>query len=794
LIELGVGPEVLVGLCLERSVALVVGLLAILKAGGAYVPLDPGHPGERLAFMLEDTGAEVLLSQHGLEDRLPAGACRVLYLDAPSGDWQRHACTDPASRSAATDLAYVMYTSGSTGTPKGVMVPHRAIARLVCNSDYCRLEAGDVVAQVANPAFDATTFEIWAPLLNGSSLRIVPAGVALDPPRLIDALARGGVSTLFLTTALFNEVVRSRPTAFAGLRQVLFGGEAVDAQRVRECLVTGKPQRLIHVYGPTEATTFATWYPVAAVDPRSRMVPIGRPIANTRVYVLDEHRQPVPVGVAGELYLGGDGLARGYWKRPELTAERFVPDPFSGRAGARLYRTGDRVRYLADGNIEYLGRQDHQVKLRGYRIEPGEIEALLGELPAVREAVVVLREDTAGDARLVAYLVGRESIDVAALRAALGRTLPEYMIPSAFVVLAALPLTPNGKIDRRALPAPTVASPPRRGNDTAALGNIERHLVKLWELVLNRDSIDLRDNFFELGGNSLLAVQLMDRIERSFQQRLPLDSMWFGGGTIADLAALIRNGCSRADSDPERVPIKSGSGPALFVVHTMGGNLFHYYELARHLDAEQSVFGLQARGVFSDEQPDRSVEAIAARCVVAMRRAQPEGPYRIAGFSSGGVVAYEIAQQLHAAGQRVALLALIDTYAPRPMGVERWRAELAALRRSKSSLRRLQELVYFAVLHRLKLGRWRRLRSVGEAHRWAHWSYRPKPYPDPVDFFFAEASAAKARADRLGWSRWIEGPTRMHMLPGDHGNLVKPPVVAELARHMQARLDAIDTE
>jgi len=390
----------------------------------------------------------------------------------------------------------------------------------------------------------------------------------------------------------------------------------------------------------------------------------------------------------------------------------------------------------------------------------------------------------------VAYVVGQaDDLATTDLRAWLKRQLPDYMIPAAFVPLPALPLTPNGKVDRRALPAPPGERDESKSNLIAPRDNIELHLVKIWEDLLKPRSIGVRDNFFDVGGHSLLAVQLMDRIDQAFHRRLPLDTLWFGGGTIEALAQVLRDESS-SGPDPELVLMKKGPRRPLFVVHTMGGNLFHYYDLARHLDAEQTVYGLQARGVYGTERPDHTIEAIATHCIESMRAAQPDGPYLVAGFSSGGVVAFEAAQQLAAAGQKVALLALLDTYAPKARTVHSWIDELAALRHRKLNLRQLQELAYFSVLHPLKLDRLRQLRTVGEAHRWAHWSYRPRPYAHPIEFFIVKDSADRAGAENLGWIRWTNDSVRIHRLPGSHGDLVKPPVVEELAARLQACIDA----
>jgi amino acid adenylation domain-containing protein/non-ribosomal peptide synthase protein (TIGR01720 family) len=410
---LGVGPEVLVGICVERSLYMVVGLLGILKAGGAYVPLDPAYPIERLAFMLEDSSVPVLLTGAQHLEKLPPHSARVVCLDSDWSEIARHSSENPTSEVASDTLAYVIYTSGSTGKPKGVAVPHRAVNRLAINTNYINLEPLDVVAQVSNCSFDAATFEIWGALLNGARLVVITKDVALSPQDFAAQLHQQGITVLFLTTALFNQIASVVPSAFHSVQHLLFGGEAVDPRWVKEVLKNGPPQRLLHVYGPTESTTFTSWYLIQDVPEGNTTIPIGRPIANTQVYLLDEKLQPVPVGVPGELYIGGDGLAKGYLNRPDLTDEKFIPNPWSNKLGSRLYKTGDKARYLSDGNIEFLGRIDNLVKIRGFRIELGEIEAALLQHPKVRDAVVIVREDTYGDKRLVAYIVGQSQISTA---------------------------------------------------------------------------------------------------------------------------------------------------------------------------------------------------------------------------------------------------------------------------------------------------------------------------------------------------------------------------------------------
>ncbi|XYI03830.1 non-ribosomal peptide synthase/polyketide synthase [Sorangium sp. So ce1128] len=537
--SLGVGPDVLVALCVERSLEMIAGLLAILKAGGAYVPLDPTYPKARLAFLLEDARARVLLTDQAWLLGQGAGV-PTLPLEVDERDLSELPGEAPVSGAVATDLAYVIYTSGSTGVPKGVAVTHRGIARLVMNTDYVRLGPSDAVAQASNSSFDAATFEIWGALLNGARLVGVEQGALLSPPELSRRLAAQGVTVLFLTAALFHQMARDTPAAFAGLSTLLVGGEALDPRRTRAVLQAGPPRRLVNGYGPTETTTFATWHLVTEVPEGATAVPIGTPIANTRAYVLDRHLEPVPIGVLGELYIGGPGVARGYLNRPELTAERFIPDPYSGEPGARLFRTGDLCRRLPDGTLDFTGRIDHQVKLRGFRIELGEIELTLGQHPDVRQAVVVAREDASGNGQLVAYVVARGGAmpDPAELRRHLQQKLPDYMIPAVFVALPAIPLSPNGKVDRKALPAPDLSSSWQARALVAPRTPIEELLAGIWAELLGIGRVGMGDDFFAVGGHSLLATQVLSRVRRALAVDLPVRAL-FEARTIALLAERI---------------------------------------------------------------------------------------------------------------------------------------------------------------------------------------------------------------------------------------------------------------
>jgi amino acid adenylation domain-containing protein len=550
---LGVGPDTLVGIFVGRSLDMIVGLLGILKAGGAYVPLDPEYPKERLAFMLEDAGVGVLLTQAHLTALLPSYQARIVRLDA---DWPviaGESVSNVTSAVKAEHLAYMIYTSGSTGRPKGTTIPHRGVLRLLCGTDFARLDQSRIFLQLAPISFDASTLEIWGPLLHGAKCVVFPGRVP-SPEELGWVIKEHRITTLWLTSSLFNEVIDQAPQALSSLNELLIGGEALSIAHVRRGLELLPETQIINGYGPTESTTFTCCYRIPReLPPKLASIPIGRPIANTRVYILDERHNPAPVGVAGELYIGGDGLARGYLNQPELTAKKFIPDPFSKEPGARLYRTGDLARYLSDGNIEFLGRLDNQVKIRGFRIELGEIESVLAGLPGMREAVVVAREDVPGDKRLVAYLTTKEgdSPKVSELRGLLKAKLPEYMVPSAFVTLDRFPLTPNGKVDRKTLPQPDFQSEPTKFVPPASV--TEKVLANIWGEVLGIKQVGIHDNFFELGGHSLLATRAASRASAAFQVDLPL-RMLFEHPTLTALAGQIDTLLWAREQNPKTAP------------------------------------------------------------------------------------------------------------------------------------------------------------------------------------------------------------------------------------------------
>ncbi|KUF16412.1 non-ribosomal peptide synthetase [Streptomyces silvensis] len=508
LVDAGVRRGDVVAVCLPRGPELVTALLAVARAGGAYLPLDPGYPTERLGFMLADADVSVCVTRSSLAGKVRgATGAAFLVLDEQEQALAARPAEPPAVPVGGRDAAYVIYTSGSTGRPKGTVIEHRSITALLRGADYIPLRDDDVVAQGADATFDAATFEIWAPLAAGARMVVVDKDTMLDPKALTEALTTYGVSTLVLTTAVFNQVVAVRPDAFASLRHLLFGGEAVHPDRVAQALAGSPPQRLVHSYGPTETTTFATWHLVSRADGH-RTVPIGRPVVNTSVHVLDDRLSEVPAGVTGELFIGGPGVARGYLARPGLTAERFLPDPFATAPGERLYRTGDLVRRSPAGTLEYVGRIDRQVKVRGFRIEPNEIELVLQQHPDVDAAVVVARDD--GDhKRLVGYvrpLPGHRP-DPAALRDFAAERLPDFMVPAAVVPLDGFPLTPSGKVDRAALPAPQLGADSE--DYVAPRTDDERVLATIWAEVLDLDRVGVTDNFYELGGDSVLGIKVV---------------------------------------------------------------------------------------------------------------------------------------------------------------------------------------------------------------------------------------------------------------------------------------------
>jgi len=815
--KMGVGTGDTVAVLLDRSIDLVVAEIAVLKCSAAYVPIDAAYSEERKAFLISDCEARAVLVCE--EATLPGGlsAARVnidkLILD-------EEATTDLYRPLDGEALAYIMYTSGSTGQPKGVMVPHRGITRLIWNNNYAQFSKEDRVAFGVNPSFDVSTLEVWAPLLNGGCIVIIRQKTLLDPAGFGRALEQQAVTILWLTVGLFNQYAHILQKQFAGLRYLMSGGDVLDPAVVARVLSNHAPRHLLNGYGPTESTTFTTTYEISAVREDGSSIPIGRPISNTQVYILDAQGEPVPVGVVGELYVGGAGVALGYLNRPELTAEKFVQDPFSGQAGARMYRTGDLGRWLRDGNIEFLGRNDFQVKIRGFRIELGEIEARLAKHPVVREAVVVAREETPGDKRLVAYYTtsrndGSEANATSAeqLRDYLSASLPEYMVPAAFMALEAWPLTSNGKLDRRALPAPEMdfhivhsCEPPQ--------GDVETMLAAIWAETLRLDRVNRHDDFFRLGGHSLLTL----RVVTLLQQRGFIITVadLFANPTIESLAAKLKTR-ERPDSADIAIQINGGSADRpLFLTHCGNGELLYASAVAPHIDRNIPLYGLPAMP--ADRVQPETIEEMATRMVRMIRSVQPAGPYRIAGWSGGGTIAYEIATQLIGAHEQVEFIAMFDTCCPRSSAVAR-RARIdfnvsafllgliesagtkrdgrkAALDSIRASLHTMdfaavvQEcdrlsltpdtLKYLTIAQtRSKLARTHSL--VVAAAR-----YQPHPLHIPVHLFPALDAQDSGNSDpHRGWNDVVPSDLlRITPVPGSHHSMLRSPNVELLGRSL----------
>jgi len=655
--KLGIGPNVLVGLAVERSLDMLVGLLGILKAGGAYVPLDPSFPQDRLAYMVEDSGMRVLVTHRGLDERLHTRPELIIRLDS---DWESIAkeSIDPQTLPTANPerLAYVLYTSGSTGKPKGVEIQHSALINLLLSMQRePGFTAKDTMLAVTTLSFDIAGLELYLPLISGGRVVIASHDQSYDPLRLMEAIRDSHCTVMQATPSTWRALVDTGWTGSSTLK-VVCGGESLPRDLARELLV--RCMQLWNVYGPTETTIWSTIHRVTSAD---GPIPIGRPIANTQAFVLDGHRNPVPSGAVGELYLGGAGLARGYLRRPELTQERFVESPFE--AEARLYRTGDLARWVPGPYLECLGRIDNQVKVRGFRIELGEIEAALSNHEAIGQRVVVVREDSPGDKRLVAYFELRPGAvtNLADLRAHLAKALPDYMIPSTFVPMDKLPLTPNGKIDRKALPAPDGQHLQVHREFVSPRDPLEQALAHIWARVLKVKRVGLRDNFFELGGHSFVAVRMLIEVRKLAGKALPLATL-FEASTVESFAELLRRD-GWTPSWASLVPIQPiGQRSPLFLVHGAEGNVLLYRQLTRYLGPEQPVYGLQSKGLNGDGSVNTTVEDMASRYIKEIITVQPHGPYFLGGYCMGGAIALEMAQQLTAMGETVGLVIMLATY------------------------------------------------------------------------------------------------------------------------------------
>src|SRR5579885_623787 len=841
--RLEVGPDTLVGIGMERSLEMIIGQLGILKAGGAYVPLDPAYPVERLAFMLDDTQAQVLLTRQNLLSNLPDYQGNIVCLDT---DWEKIAqesCENPHSNVTPSCLAYVIYTSGSTGKPKGVLVTHANVVRLFAATDATfHFDQRDVWMLFHSYAFDFSVWELWGALLYGGRLVLVPYLLSRSPDEFYRLLCRQHVTVLNQTPSAFYQLIwaeEASGTAQAlALRLIIFGGEALDFQKVRPWFERHGDQWpvLVNMYGITETTVHVTWYRLAVADlERPAQSVIGRPIADLQAYILDQEQQPVTIGVPGEMYVGGAGLARGYLHRPELTAQRFVPHPSGQQPGARLYRTGDLARFLPDGNIEYMGRIDQQVKLRGVRIQLGEIDAALIQHPAVRQSVVTVRDQS-----LVAYimtdqpdispeqtsadeispLVNQDTLSGTELRRFLQTRLPDYMVPAAFVPLNALPLTANGKIDRRALPAPDSSRLTTRTTFVAPTLPLHHQLVQIWQELLHAEAIGIRDNLFGLGGHSLLATLMLSRVEQTCGKKLPLATL-FTEPTIEHLTSIlmereaIPSHAPQADTRTPLIALQTdGSRQPFFFLHgDAKGGAFYCRKMARHLGAEQPFYILEPYK-FDSLRALPTFEAMATAHLELMRSIQPEGPYQIGGWCNGALLAYEMARQLREQGQTISLLVLMDpgtTLSMMDRGVVTLHIQGRQAIRTIGKMLHIsqdKQLDWFLRLrHMYRYLRYPQLRKANDAaentvllppiellrqdwgvlYDWIAWDYKPRGYPGKLTIFWDSEDLYRRKA----W-RDIDktNETEVHIIPGDHIT-ARTEYLSELAECLRLCLNGV---
>jgi amino acid adenylation domain-containing protein len=785
--ERGVRPGDLVALCCERNFSMVEAQLAILRAGAAFIPLDHTYPADRLRMLIEDTRPKLLLVEASLEAALPAHQVPVMHLGASIG--KPPASTDLTPLEGPETAAYIMFTSGSTGKPKGVVVPHRGIVRLVREQNYAPFGPDAVITQLSNVSFDASTFELWGALLNGGKLVLQPQAKP-TLAEVTETIERHGVNIMFITTGLFNVLVDEHVERLKGLKCILTGGEVMSLPHIRKALQVLGPGVLNNIYGPTENTTFSCFHPVNSEDDIGRQVPIGKPIHNTFLHVLDEQLRPVPVGAKGELYCGGDGVALGYWDRPDLTAERFLPDPFRG-GDARMYRSGDLVRWLPDGSLEFMGRADDQVKVRGFRIELGEIENAISAVPGVRDRLVMVRRDMPGDQQLVAYVVpkdfdpntdhDRRDALLSAVRKHLEGALPKFMLPAFYVALPAFPLNPNGKVDKKLLPAPELRSTRMRAQHVSPRNAEEAALAELWAKALGVPDIGIHDDFFDLGGHSIMGIQLLTHIEQRFDKALPLKAL-FEAPTIAQFAELLRtDSASQAWKNLSLVQ-PGGDGIPLFIVH--GDEASHF--IPKHLGAQRPFYAFFHQGEDGKEIRYTSVESIARHFISELKQARPHGPYLLCGYSFGGIVAYEMAQQLTAMGDEVPYLAVLDTYSPALHG-----KAIASDMKFYDPLKK--SLMRGLVSRFLRNGgtvptRLRNFHIIDTYDR-AAMNYTPRPYKGKLTVFKAEHSWGP---NEMGWESLAKGGMEVRIVPGDHYTVIEEPNVGQLAKDIGGQLKTLE--
>jgi amino acid adenylation domain-containing protein len=786
---LGVGPDELVGVCMQRSTDLVVALLGILKAGGAFMPLEPDQPAQRLALMLRVANPKVVLTTAADRHALPPTEAQIFPLDSARHDWM--SCTPfVAADCSPENLVYVMFTSGSTGTPKGVMVEHRSlVSHLAWRIRTFGLTSADRVLQKTPLGFDPALSELFGPLLSGASLTLLGPGDHIDPRRVAQAVRDERITVVgFVPSMLAEFVAVAQAAELRSLRLVSCGGETLTAALVRSFFERCGPDvELRNMYGPTETVlSVCSW----RCDPASDgTVPIGRPVANTQIYLLETDLNPVPFGTEGELWVGGAQVARGYINQPGLTAERFVANPF--RPGERMYRTGDVARHRKDGAIEFLGRTDDQVKIRGVRVEPGEIESVLNDHPEVRAAAVVARQVPSLGVSLVAYVVPRGSRRPAAteLRSLLRGRLPESMVPAQYVYVDVLPTTANGKLDRRALLEQACEATSGEAA-TAPHTLVEHRLAELWARLLHVDQVGVDEDFFDLGGHSLLAVRMLREVEREFTVEVSFVEFFDRGLTVAGLAEVIAGRRWAAKMGALAAPNADATRPPLFFMYPSQSSMVTARHFVGPLGADQPLITLLPQRTGGRFDVDSSVSELAVDLVGQLRAIQPCGPYHLAGYSFGGLLAYEMAGLLGVADEEVAWLGLLGTATPQAAPrYYRWRERLArTLRRGPSGAARKASLVLRRNSRTLLVDlRLRRLHDDDDDYdyrgaRRLTMGYRCRGHAAPLVLFLTRDQVVGTASHALGWETLHAGSLVVTEVPGDHLSMVQEPDVAILAR------------
>ena len=850
--KMSVKPETLVGICTTRSLEMVVSILGVLKAGGAYVPLDPSYPKDRISFILEDSQALVVVTESAFCSYFSGQQIQMVFLDTDRDQIAENCSHMPVRHLLPENLAYVIYTSGSTGKPKGVMIGHASLAHFVRIASLALdVTSQDVYIQTASIAYALSIRQLMIPLAQGATIIIATTEEMRDPLLMFQLVKSRNITLMDMVPSFWRTCIQrlaelpaeeARALMQNSLRRIVSIGEPLLSDLPVEWSSRfGNKTRLVNIFGQTETTGVVATYPIPTKPPgRIGIVPIGRCVSDTRLYLLDSNLKPVPPGEQGELCVSNPCLARGYLNRPELTAEKFIPNPFGDGFNDRLYRTGDMAQMREDGNIQFLGRGDHQVKIRGQRLELGEVEALIREYSAVRECVVTARGDHPDDKYLAAYVVPQleQAVDISGLRNFMRRKAPAYMVPSAFVVLNSIPRTPNGKINRLALPDPaTIVNRPILKDAPAGPRNqIEQAIADIWKELLKTDKVGRDDNFFDLGGHSLAVVRLFSRVEQNFGVRLP-PAIILQAPTIAQIAELITNLHGNVPQWKILVPIQPyGDKPPFFGVHAVDGGVLFWRNIVSHLPKDQPFYALQARGSDGIQSPLNCISEMAALYISEIRKAQPYGPYYIGGYSLGGEIAFEISQQLFRQGEKVSLLVLFDTLNPnrtiRPV-VSVSEGKLVPefdqqsqpehrnvlIRKLKGHYLRLSllspkdrmaylinqiqvrfnralttVLVKIFQSLKLRLPNFLILRYLQKSHSEALINYIPSVYPGKITLFRATTTVQKHPADSpMGWGPLAAGGMEVHYFDAPH-MIVNEPYAKDVAQKLNECLIAARCE